>query len=287
MIAFRLAAVLALQWAAPAFSQAADTPITIGRAHAIASRHLGDTRIVNIYLPEGYAKGSKRYPVLYLIDGGLDQDFLHVVGSAQLGAIWGRSEPVIVVGVETKDRRRELVGPTGDPALLKKYPTAGHSAAFRAYLRDEVKPFVARHYRVSGEDSVIGESLAGLFVVETYLRDPDLFDRYAAISPSLWWDKEALLREADALVARQKRVPQRLYVATAEEGPEMQAADERLVRALRDSRAPRTWCHAPHREATHATIYHMVVPEALQYLWPTPTPPAPEMGFVVPCSQKS
>lgn len=284
---------LACLAATPGLAQTSvdSAPVMIGQSHEVASRHLGDTRQINVYLPADYAASDTAYPVLYLIDGGLEQDFLHVAGSSHLGALWARSRPVIVVGVETKDRRRELTGPTSDIALLKQYPTAGQSAAFRNYIRDEVKPLIERSYRVSGEDAVIGESLAGLFIVETYLHEPALFDRYAAVSPSLWWDKEALSHEAAALLTAKPDAAHSLYLTIANEGeamPEMQAGMDRLLDALAARpRDDQSWCYAPRLEQTHATIYHGVVPEALQYLFPTDAEHTPESGFVISCSRKS
>jgi hypothetical protein len=137
-------------------------PIEIGRTFKLTSTALGEERVINVHLPPGYATGDKRYPLLFLIDGGVDQDFPHVVGTAELGAIWGRSQAAIIVGVATKDRRRELVGPTRDPELLKRYPTAGQSANFRRFIRDEVMPLVEARYRTDGTTAVLGESLAGL-----------------------------------------------------------------------------------------------------------------------------
>jgi predicted alpha/beta superfamily hydrolase len=256
--------------------------IRIGESFKLKSRALGEERTVNVYLPPSYSEGGS-YPVLYLIDGGLQQDFLHIVGTSQLGALWGRSKEVIVVGVETRDRRRELVGPTADTSLLAKYPTAGKSEAFRQYLRQEVMPIIAGRYRTSGYRAVIGESLAGLFIVETFLRAPDMFDAYAAVSPSLWWDKERLSLEAAQLVGP-RHTGRKIYVAIADEGGEMQAAADRLVSVLRP--LGRT-CYAPRPALTHATIYHSVSPEALQYLFPGDTPPDPQSGFEVPCSPKS
>ena len=267
---------------------AAPTPITIGETHRIASRHLGEERTVNVYLPADYRDPAKRFPVLYLIDGGLDQDFLHVAGTSQLGSIWARSQPVIVVGIETKDRRRELTGTTKDKALLAQYPTAGASASFRAFLRDEVKPLIARTYRTNGSDAVIGESLAGLFIVETFLADPALFGSYAAVSPSLWWDKETLSHRAADLLSRHRGDAPRLYLAIADEGAEMQAAMDRLVGALR-ARAEQKgrFCYAPRPQSTHGTIYHDVSPQALQYLFPTGVEHAPETGFALRCADPS
>lgn len=258
-------------------------PIVLGQSYQLRSAALGEERTINIALPAGYAKEpTKTYPVLYLIDGGLDQDFVHITGTEQLGAAWGRMQDVIIVGVATKDRRRELVGPTKDAALLAKYPTAGSSALFRKFIRDQVKPFVATNFRTNGRSGVIGESLAGLFIAETYLREPELFDAYAAISPSFWWDQARLSQEAAALLGP-RQAGKRLYIATANEGADMQAHVDRVVAALGKTQ---NWCYAPDEEQTHATIYHAVSPTALQFLFPAETPPDPETGFEIRCSKK-
>ena len=270
---------LALAAAAPAA-----TPITLGTSFALDSKALGDRRAVNVVLPAGYAANPKRnYPVLYVIDGGVDQDLIHVAGTVLLGAVWGRNQDAIVVGVETRQRRRELVGSTADPATRKQYPEAGHSGLFRAFLRDQVKPLIAARYRTNGRDAVIGESLAGLFIVETWLTEPALFGGYGAISPSLWWDKEALSLSAAARIgARQAGHP--LYLAIANEGTTMQAGVDRLVGGL--GKAAKGYCYAPRADLTHATIYHAVSPSALAFLLPPDQAPDPAFGFDVKCAVK-
>lgn len=273
---------LALACAAPVAAQ--PVPISIGETHVIASKPLAQDRKVNVYLPADYATSGKSYPVLYLIDGGLDQDFLRVAGTSALGALWARSQSVIVVGIATQDRRRELTGLTQDQALLRRYPTAGHAAEFRAFIRDEVMPIVASRYRTNGESGVIGESLAGLFIVETFLTEPDLFDHYAAISPSLWWDNGRLAQGAAERLKTPSAKPHRFYLTIANEGDRMQAATDELVAALAaNPRDGRVWCYAPHPQLTHATIYHSVSPEALQYLFPTPVEQDPQSGFDIAC----
>ena len=262
-------------------AQPGPVPITIGETHLV-SFGKDDDRQVNVYLPDGYREDpEKRYPVLYVIDGGLSQDFLHVAGTSALNAIWGRSQPVIVVGVETKDRRAELIGSPGSTAQHKQYPTAGQSARFRAFLRDQVKPMVAARYRTSGEDGVIGESLAGLFITETWLREPGLFDRYAAIDASLWWEDGALSKEtAKLLVAKQPRGP--LFLTYSNEGPETSDAAQRVAAS-----GGALVCLSPREDLTHATAYHVLSPQALQFLFPTNNENDPEWGFEVPCSKRS
>lgn len=276
-----LAALAAITATAPTQAE----PLTIGASYSIASKALAEQRTINIVLPPGYAKQTtKRFPVLYVVDGGVEQDLLNIAGVALNGGTWGRSAEAIVVGIETKDRRRELVGPTRDPELLKKYPTAGASAAFRAFIRDEVKPLVEADYRTDGHDAVVGESLAGLFIVETYLAEPDLFGGYGAIDLSLWWDKEALSKKAAASIAeRQKHHP--LYLAIARETAEEPGAVNRVLARL--PTAKQAVCFNKRTDLTHATIYQQLAPAMLQFLLPPAEPAPPEFGFEVTCSPRS
>lgn len=263
----------------------APTPITIGQSFSWRSPAMGEERVVNVVLPDEYgAKHGATYPVLYLIDGGVDQDLVHIAGTVKLNAAWGRSQDAIIVGIATKDRRAELTGPTADKELLGQYPTAGHSARFRQFIRDEVKPFVAGHFRTNGEDAVIGESLAGLFIVETFLTEPSLFGAYGAVSPSTWWDKETLSMTAAARVG-ETQAGHPLYLAVGKEGPEVARADGRIVAAI-DGKVAR-WCYAEHPDLTHSTIYHAVSPQLLQFVLPPAQAPEKEFGFEVRCSRKS
>lgn len=271
---------------APAMAQNAgpnvleSAPITIGTTHFLEYAP-GDLREVNVYLPDGYADGEASYPVLYLIDGGLDQDFLHVAGTAPLNAIWGRSAPVILVGIQTVDRRAELIGSKGNAEERSQFPTAGGSAAFRAFLRDKVKPHAEANYRTNGADAVMGESLAGLFIAETWLREPELFDRFAAIDPSLWWNDIALGKSAAAAVQDGKqRGP--ILLTYSNEGPMTEKGTRLIARS-----AGHQGCLVPRPDLTHATAYHVLTPQALQFLFPTDNDFEPEWGFEVKCSKKS
>jgi predicted alpha/beta superfamily hydrolase len=274
--------LVALAIAAAAPSPMPSQPIVLGTSQQIQSAALGENRTINIVLPASYSKdASKRYPVLYLIDGGVDQDLVHIAGVFQLNSAWGRSQEAILVGIATKDRRRELTGPVSDAELLKKYPTAGSSAKFRSFIRDEVKPFVERTYRTNGHDAVIGESLAGLFVLDTYLNEPQLFEAYGAISPSLWWDKERIASGAGAKLGAAQS-GRRLYFAVANEGDDMRAADDRVFAALKSQ--AHNWCFVARDDLTHSTIYQQLSPQALQFLLPPAETPSPEFGFEVRCT---
>lgn len=283
-----LAAALALAFSPAAAQDAERTmsvePVTIGETLTIQSAIMDQQRRISVYLPPNYAASDETYPILYLIDGGVEQDYLHIAGTTLLNALWGRSLEVIVVGIETQDRRAELIGATASTDLLAEYPTAGHAAQFRRFIREEVIPLAEARYRGNGTSGVIGESLAGLFIVETALEEPDLFKHHAAMSPSLWWDDEALSHRAADLLAAQDSVPN-LYLTIANEGGEMQTAYDRLVETLSAKASPSStgWCSLPRPDLTHGTIYHAMSPQALQFLFPAPPSDYEIEGFEPPC----
>lgn len=253
-------------------------PLTIGETVTLEA--LGAERSVNIILPPDYAaEPERRWPVIYLLDGAMKQDLMMGAGLMRWGALWGRSKDAIIIGIETKDRTRELLPTTGDAAEREKYPTAGMSAAFRAWLAETVKPLIEAHYRHDGTAFLVGESAAGHFVVETWAEAPGLFTGYAAISPSLQWDTEALSRRA---LGEGKRPP--LYLSLADEGGATETGMERLLGVLPKDQP---FCFSDRRtQLRHATSLHGLLPEALQYLLPTDADWLEEYGMVLRCERR-
>ena len=76
-------------------------PFSIGEILSFHSKELGEERTLNIYLPNAYHPDSlKKYPVIYLLDGSADEDFIHIAGLVQFGSFpWLNIIPEsIVVG---------------------------------------------------------------------------------------------------------------------------------------------------------------------------------------------
>jgi uncharacterized protein len=257
--------------AAPPAKTPADSgrPIVIGRSYTLPSKLLGGERRINVYLPPGYSDAKRSFPVLYLLDGGEAEDFHHITGLVQVAAFNGRTQELIVVGIEGVDRKHDLTSPSKVPHDRELAPTSGGAATYRRFLVEELKPWVAARYRTNGRSALIGESLAGLFVTETFLRAPKSFDDYIAISPSLWWDGESLSQEAAALLRTEGFRGRHLYLSIANEGGEMQSGVDRLVHALK-SKKPEglDWRFDPRPDERHDTIYHPAALTALRALFP-------------------
>ena len=257
--------------AAQTIPTAAEAPIVIGTRYDLPSAVMGQTREINVWLPPGYHRGETRYSVLYVLDGGVEQDFHHISGLAQLGTVNGTTRDVIVVGVASMDRRNELALPTADPELIARYPTQGQSERFRRFLIQEVAPFIEARFRTDGQSTLMGESLAGLFVVETFLKSPESFDAYVAVSPSLWWDGGALAASAEHLLAGHPPGARRLILTLGNEGPEMERPMGALVEALTDGAGPELqWSYTPRPAESHATIYHGAALDAFRSLYAYP-----------------
>jgi uncharacterized protein len=247
-------------------SQAA--PLNIGETFTIQSKALSETRRINVYLPPSYSESpATRLPVLYMPDGGVAEDFIHVAGLVQVSTGNGTMRPFLLVGIENTQRRRDLTGPTENPEDRKIAPQVGGSAAFRQFIKSELMPTIKARYRTTDETAIMGESLAGLFVVETFFLEPELFDTYIAFDPSLWWNRNELVnRAAERLPATATR-NRTLYLASSSE-KELANFTRQLADLLGKNASPNLkWHYEPMPSETHATIYHPAALLALRRLF--------------------
>ena len=250
--------------------------LSIGDTFTIKSEVLREERRINVYRPP--APADARLPVLYMPDGGIAEDFLHVAGLVQVLVGNGSMRPFLLVGIENTERRRDLTGPTENAEDRKIAPRVGGSAKFRAFIRDELMPRIETRYRTTSERAIVGESLAGLFVVETLLVEPELFDTYIAFDPSLWWNDARL-------VAVARKLPKKtLYLATSDE-PGIVEVTRRFVEVLRASDV--RWHYEPMPEEQHSTIYHPAALRAFRRLFAPQPSKSSERGSVQPGTTSS
>jgi hypothetical protein len=272
-----LAALLtAVASAAPAQSHSTGTigrvaPLVIGETFTITSKVLHEVRRINVYMPAGYAASrDMRLPVLYMPDGGMQEDFLHVAGLVQVSAGNGTMRPFLLVGIANTERRRDMTGPTEVAEDRRIAPRVGGSEAFRTFIRTELMPRVRARYRTTSETAIVGESLAGLFVVETFLREPTLFDTYIAIDPSLWWNGQRLVRDARELLRARPPMQKTLYLASSDERG-IVVPTQQLATVLEEGAFPGlTWHYDPMPTEQHPTIYHPAALRAFRLLFKPP-----------------
>lgn len=207
------------------------SPFSIGETVEIHSKILDENRILNIYLPNGYTQDStKKFPVIYLLDGSVDEDFIHIAGLVQFGSFsWINMLPEsIVVGISNIDRKRDFTFPTNNKKDKKDFPTTGSSEKFINFIEKELQPFVNTNYKTNSIKTIIGQSLGGLLATEILFKNSDLFDNYILISPSLWWDDESLLKFE--LLKTQKN--KSIYIGVGKEGEIMERTAKELYKKL-------------------------------------------------------
>ena len=119
------------------------TPLTIGETFAIASKVLNETRRINIYLPPAYSEPAPAVCRSYTCrTAASPKTFCTSPGSCRFSVGNGTMRPFILVGIENTERRRDMTGPTENPEDRKIAPRVGGSAAFRRFIKDELKPAI-------------------------------------------------------------------------------------------------------------------------------------------------
>ncbi|MBT2561220.1 alpha/beta hydrolase [Pedobacter sp. ISL-68] len=251
----------------------------LGRIDEIQSKELAEKRILNIYLPEGYQQNdTTKYPVIYLLDGSADEDFIHIVGVVQFNSFeWVNQVPKsIVVGIATVDRKRDFTFPTAIEGDKKRYPTTGHSDKFISFIEKELQPYIQAKYKTDANKTLIGQSLGGLLATEILIKKPTLFNKYIIISPSLWWDNASLLNQ-DSEIRKNTFVRQTdVYIAVGKEGltpteiPRVMEVDANLltekIKGFKNKNVKVYFDFLP--QENHATIMHQAVSNSFKFLYP-------------------
>ena len=153
------------------------------------------TRDLTIILPPDY-QPTRRYPVLYLLDGAnLLAHPVHAGGwRADKGlteAVHSGAEPMIIVGVHTTNRLNEY---TTTPDPNPRNAGGGGGAQFIKYLAKEVVPYIEQNFATRAGASgraIGGSSLGGLLSMHALMTKT--FGRGLVLSPSVWWNNKQLL----------------------------------------------------------------------------------------------
>jgi len=254
-------------------------PFVLGLIDEIQSKELAEKRTLNIYLPEGYKQNdTTKYPVIYLLDGSADEDFIHIVGLVQFNSFeWVNQVPKsIVVGIATVDRKRDFTFPTSIEGDRKKYPTTGHSDKFISFIEKELQPYIHTKYKTDANKTLIGQSLGGLLATEILIKKPALFNKYIIISPSLWWDNGSLLNQDSEIKENTFKQHTDVYIGVGKEGltpteiPRVMEVDANLltekIKGFKNKNVKVYFDFLP--QENHATIMHQAVSNSFKFLYP-------------------
>lgn len=270
----------------------AGEPIVLGSIHRIRSSVYGNEQTITVRLPRGYADNSDRkYPVLYSVDGGPDQDFELLAGIAAEAEHSTSFEPFILIGVKTEDRYSQLTPEMTRLPIERLRENFGErmkpggAPTFRDYLERDVIPWATARYR-TGRKILTAASLGGLFVLDTFLQRPELFEDYIALTPSLWWDDGRIVDEAVQRLARHGRSDRRIYFTMGDEGVGNRSGPwlDALVRAFRtNAPAGLKWAFVDRSESEeHRTMALISWLDAMRTLYLTPSRTGSPLSLIYP-----
>ncbi len=188
------------------------------------SHILNEERVLLVRLPKYYQQSKQKYQVVYLLDA--EFHFQQAAAAVEFLSECGyltqnRMMPqVILIGIVNVDRNRDYT-PTVSPVQGPlRFPISGQGERFGKFFKTELIPLIDSKYRTHPYQVIMGWSLGGLFSVYVFLNQPDLFQAYVAISPSLWWDGNLMVKRAKSLIDKNKisKKPLVLTLGSLEQG---------------------------------------------------------------------
>lgn len=211
--------------------------ISIGERDSLYSEILGEDREYLVYLPASYDNETflpQNYPVLYILDGGAHyHSATGVIQFMSEGINGNRQIPeMIVVAIPNTNRNRDLtpthtiIGYAGEEVEFLE--SSGGADNFLSFIKDELIPEIESEYRTMPLRTLVGHSFGGLLVSHALLNTPEIFDAYIAIDPSLWWDDQTLLRQAEEVFAGAHDRRASVYISLAN-NPDFGDGPEKLM----------------------------------------------------------
>jgi len=185
----------------------------VGVIDSLYSQTLKESRNIYIQLPASYTpEKNEKYPVVFVLDGEI---FLPTVNDLLNYYSGGFMPEMVLVGISNdKNRIRDLTTST----ITTKYGMPfndenGKADDFSKFIEKELIPFIENKYPVTNFRTLIGHSYGGLFTIYTLINHPHLFANYLAIDPSLDWDNQKLLKEAQEILTTQKYKNKSLFMS--------------------------------------------------------------------------
>jgi len=170
-----------------------------------------------VQLPENYNPNStEKYPVVYILDGKVLLKTLETVYENYLGHYLPH---MILVGISNQtNRTRDL---TTSQIKLRHgaefNQDTGGAEKFTKYIENELIPYIDKTYPTTNYRTLIGHSYAGLFTINMLINHNSLFKNYIAIDPSLDWDNQKLLKQAQEKLVLENFKGKSLFISMSAE----------------------------------------------------------------------
>lgn len=205
------------------------------------SKVLAEKRRVTVHLPFNYSKETtKRYPVIYVVDGGsLDHTIagrLFVLSSA------GLVPECIVVGImnEKGARERDLTPPFMQTDVDDKQSPHGQGDRFLKFIKEDLIPLIDSGYRTSAVRGLSGHSRGGLLVLYSQIAEPELFiARFCYSTPAWRFDNILVKKFIEGLKMNPVPATSYLYFSVGEsENENIRSSFDLMEKMLNEAQVP-------------------------------------------------
>ncbi|MFH1197095.1 MAG: alpha/beta hydrolase-fold protein [bacterium] len=235
-------------------------PVNVGYSFKFHSEILNEDRTIMVSLPAEYNTSTKNYPVLYITDG----QWNFVLSSQAIGSLGGNGiiPQMILVAVETQNYRdRDLVVTRDEQSKM-----GGGADNFLSFMKKELVPFIEKSYRTANYRVLAGTSFGGIFVMHAFLSEPEFFNAYISMSPSMWWDNGVLLKRTEEFLPKNADMRSYLYITVANEGLGMGV--NALANILKEKAPARLkWKFDEYPEEIHETIPYKSTFNGLKFIY--------------------
>ena len=184
-----------------------------GTIDSLYSETLKENRSIYIQLPESYqANSNNKYPVAYILDGEI---FLPTVNNVFQYYSGGFMPEMVLVGISNAENRtRNLtISKVSTRHGMVLSESNGEADNFLKFISNELIPYIEKKYPVTNYRTLIGHSYGGLFTIYSLIHKPELFSNYLSIDPSLDWDNQKIIQQAEEALASNSFEGKALYVS--------------------------------------------------------------------------
>jgi predicted alpha/beta superfamily hydrolase len=194
------------------FAQQKKSDFVIGEKISFESKVLNERKTIVVIPPYNYKdRPDEKFPVVYVLDPGnnLFATFGIVNYYSDMLKIMPR---MIIVGIVSNDREKDYL-----PTPSKEQPTGGGADKFLRFINSELVTLIDSTYPANSERCIIGHSAGGLFAIYALVNQPELFDSFICIDPSLWYDNQSCVREMPEFLKNNKKIKKSIFISLSNE----------------------------------------------------------------------
>jgi predicted alpha/beta superfamily hydrolase len=194
------------------FAQQKKSDFVIGDKISFESRVLNERKTIVVIPPYNYKdRPDEKFPVVYVLDPGnnLFATFGIVNYYSDMLKIMPR---MIIVGIVSNDREKDYL-----PTPSKEQPTGGGAGKFLQFINSELVKLIDSTYPANSERCIIGHSAGGLFAIYALENQPDLFNSFICMDPSLWYDDQSCVKKLPTFLKNNRDIKKSIFISLSNE----------------------------------------------------------------------